>query len=91
MQSSRRLDLLATRAMLNPDGGESIGWRISLRAGFLPAVDDKMIVVGHPNLTTKATGQIIDSDYVHVITLADGKWLRFRDFMNTAVAVQAFA
>lgn len=52
---------------------------------------DKVIVVGHLNLTTKATGRTIDSDYVHVITLADGKWLRFRDFMNTAVAVQAFS
>ncbi len=52
---------------------------------------DKVIVVGHLNLTTKATGRVIDSDYVHVITLADGKWLRFRDFMNTAVAVQAFS
>lgn len=55
------------------------------------AVDDKVIVPGHLNLTTKSTGRVIDSDFVHVITLKDGKWLRFRDFMNTAVAVQAFA
>ncbi len=36
-------------------------------------------------------GGTIDSDFVHVITLRSGKWLRFRDFMNTAVAVEAFA
>ncbi|MEQ8663422.1 MAG: nuclear transport factor 2 family protein [Gammaproteobacteria bacterium] len=55
------------------------------------AAADKVIVTGHLNLTTKASGREIDSDFVHVITLADGKWLRFRDFMNTAVAAAAFA
>lgn len=52
---------------------------------------DKVIVTGHLNLTTKSTGRVIDSDFVHVITLKDSKWLRFRDFMNTAVAVDAFS
>ena len=51
---------------------------------------DKVIVTGHLNLSTKSTGKIIDSDFVHVITLKDAKWSRFRDFMNTAVAVEAF-
>ena len=51
---------------------------------------DKVIVTGHLNLTARSTGGTIDSDFVHVITLRDGKWLRFRDFMNTAVAVAAF-
>lgn len=52
---------------------------------------DKVIVTGHLNLTARSTGRPIDSDFVHVITLKDGKWLRFRDFMNTAVAVAAFS
>ena len=52
---------------------------------------DKVVVTGHLNLTAKSTGRGIDSDFVHVITLKDGKWLRFRDFMNTAVAVAAFS
>jgi ketosteroid isomerase-like protein len=52
---------------------------------------DKVIVTGHLNLNAKTTGRTIDSDFVHVITLANGKWTRFRDFMQTAVAVQAFA
>ncbi|MAM93573.1 MAG: hypothetical protein CMI61_02875 [Parvibaculum sp.] len=42
-------------------------------------------------LTAIATGRTIDSDFVHVITLKDGKSLRFRDLMNTAVAVAAFS
>lgn len=52
---------------------------------------DKVIVTGHLNLTTNATGKVIDSDFVHVITLKDGRWSRFRDFMDTARAVAAFS
>jgi ketosteroid isomerase-like protein len=51
---------------------------------------DKVIVTGHLRLTARSTGGTIESDFVHVITMKDGKWLRFRDFMNTAVAVAAF-
>ena len=52
---------------------------------------DKVIVTGHLNLNALSTGGEIDSDFVHVITMKNGKWLRFRDFMNTAVAVNAFS
>ena len=52
---------------------------------------DKIVVIGHLRLTARATGRPIESEFVHVITVADGKWLRFRDFMNTAVASAAFA
>ena len=54
------------------------------------AQGDKVVVTGHLRLTAKSTGGTIESDFVHVITVRDGKWLRFRDFMNTAVAVAAF-
>ncbi len=52
---------------------------------------DKVVVTGHLRLTAKRTGRTIESDFVHVITMRDGTWLRFRDFMNTAVAVAAFS
>lgn len=52
---------------------------------------DKVVVTGHLRLTAKATGGTIESDFVHVITMKDGKWTRFRDFMNTAVAQAAFS
>ena len=55
------------------------------------AVEDKVFVTGHLNLNAKSTGGVIDSDFVHVITLKNGKWLRFRDFMNTSEAVNAFS
>ncbi|TDU26891.1 hypothetical protein DFR24_3923 [Panacagrimonas perspica] len=51
---------------------------------------DKVIVTGHLRLTAKSTGGSIESDFVHVITMKDGKWTRFRDFMNTSVAQAAF-
>jgi ketosteroid isomerase-like protein len=51
---------------------------------------DKVVVTGHLNLTAKSTGRKIDSDFVHVITMKDGRWIRFRDFMDTPVAVAAF-
>lgn len=51
---------------------------------------DAVVVTGHLRLTARATGGGIESDFAHVITLRDGKWLRFRDFMNTAVADSAF-
>jgi uncharacterized protein len=54
------------------------------------ASGDKVIVTGHLRLTARATGGTIESDFVHVITVANGRWQRFRDFMNTAVAHAAF-
>lgn len=52
---------------------------------------DKVVVTGHLRLTARPTGRAIESDFVHVITVRDGRWVRFRDFMNTAVAHAAFA
>lgn len=52
---------------------------------------DKVVVTGHLNLRAKTTGRIIDSDFVHVITMRNERWLHFRDFMNTSEAVAAFA
>jgi len=52
---------------------------------------DKVVVTGHLHLTAKATGRDIRSDFVHVITMRNHRWLRFRDFMNTAEAVAAFS
>jgi hypothetical protein len=51
---------------------------------------DKVVVTGHLRLTARSTGGEIVSDFVHVITVRNGKWLRFRDFMNTAAAAAAF-
>lgn len=52
---------------------------------------DMVTVTGDLHLTAKSTGKDIKSAFAHVITVKDGKWLRFRDFMNTAVAAEAFS
>ena len=51
---------------------------------------DKVVVTGFLSLVAKPTGIGFESEFVHVITLRNRKWLRFRDFMNTAVAAAAF-
>lgn len=52
---------------------------------------EKVTVTGHLRLTARSTGREIESDFAHVITVRGEKWLRFRDFMDTAVAVAAFS
>jgi ketosteroid isomerase-like protein len=52
---------------------------------------EKIAVTSHPRLTARSTGGGIKSDFAHVITVRDGKWLRFRDDMDTAAAVAAFS
>ncbi len=52
---------------------------------------DMVTVTGDLHLTARATGRSFRSAFAHVITVADGRWVRFRDFMNTAVAAEAFS
>lgn len=48
-------------------------------------------VTGELHLTAKRTGKDIRSSFAHVIEVQDGRWIRFRDFMDTSVAVAAFS
>lgn len=52
---------------------------------------NKVVVTGHLHLTARSTGRAIKSDFVHVITMENHKWSRFRDFMDTSAAVSAFS
>tara|TARA_R100000656_G_scaffold62578_1_gene48197 strand:- start:706 stop:1113 length:408 start_codon:yes stop_codon:yes gene_type:complete len=52
---------------------------------------DKVVVTGNLHLTARSTGRDIKSDFVHVITMQNGRWSKFRDFMNTVSAANAFA
>ena len=51
---------------------------------------DRVFVVGRLRLTTKATGGEIKSAFVQIIDCKDGKWIGFKEIMNSAVAQQAF-
>jgi len=54
------------------------------------ANDKQVAVVGHLTLTAVATGRTYDSAYAHIIDIEDGKWIRFRDFADTATVAHAF-
>ena len=54
------------------------------------ANDTQVAVVGHLTLTANATGRIYDTEYAHIITIKDEKWIRFRDFADTATVAHAF-
>ncbi len=57
---------------------------------FMFSEGDRVAVKGHLHLTARATGRDIRSDFAHIIEVREGRWLRFCDFMNTAVAEAAF-
>lgn len=50
---------------------------------FLDAGDD-IIVLGRYTGTARETGRVLDVPFVHVWTFADGKAVRFRQFLDTA-------
>ena len=55
------------------------------------AQDDQVAVLGHYDWTARATGRPFSANWVHVVTLRDGKIIRFREYTDTAAAVAAFA
>ena len=56
---------------------------------FLPA-GDKIFVTGHYTWKILKTGRTVDSDWVHVFTLDDGKVTSFREFNDTAQFAEAY-
>lgn len=51
---------------------------------------DHLAVFGHQVFERADTGERFATDFAHVITLRDGRWLDFRDFANSAVAADVF-
>lgn len=52
---------------------------------------DHVFVIGHAAYTLKTTGEAVDTDFVHVWGVADGKVSSFREFADTAQVVAGFA
>ncbi len=55
------------------------------------ACGDKVYVEGHSRMSLKQGGPEIDTDWVHIFTVRDGKVVRFRDFVDTAQVKDAYA
>lgn len=51
---------------------------------------DSVAVVGHMKCRARATGKTYESDFVHVVTLQDGRIRKFQEFFDTYVAGEAF-
>ena len=54
------------------------------------AEGDKVVVVGEASWLAKPTGRSFDSPWVHVLTVRDGKIVRFEAYNDTAPAERAF-
>ncbi|SRR6266487_3290562 len=55
------------------------------------AEGDKVVALGHLQRNVKSTGSLIESPWIHIFTLREGKISEFRSFYDTAVAVAALA
>jgi uncharacterized protein len=54
------------------------------------AQGDKVVVLGHYVWHVKATGKAWESDFVHALSVRDGKVTRFQEYTDTAVFGDAF-
>jgi ketosteroid isomerase-like protein len=52
--------------------------------------NDSVAVVGYMRCRAIPTGKIYESDFVHVVTLAAGKIIKFQEFFDTYLAGEAF-
>lgn len=52
---------------------------------------DDLAVWGRQRFRKLDTGYEWQSEFAHIITLRDGRWLHFRDFMNSALTQEAFS
>ena len=52
--------------------------------------NDTVAVVGYTKCLAKATGKSYETDFVHLVTLKDGKIIRFQEFFDTYAAAEAF-
>lgn len=63
---------------------------VEMEAWKFIAQGDDLATWGHQRFRRIATGHEWESDFAHIISLRDGRWLHFRDFANSALALDAF-
>jgi ketosteroid isomerase-like protein len=52
--------------------------------------NDSVAVVGNFKCRAISTGKIFESDFVHLVTIKDGKIVKFQEFFDTYIAGEAF-
>lgn len=50
---------------------------------------DTVVALGEYTWTSKVTGKVFDAHFVHVVTIREGKICKFREYTDTAAAVEA--
>jgi ketosteroid isomerase-like protein len=51
---------------------------------------DTVAVAGHMKCRARATGRVYESDFVHLVTITDGRVARFQEFFDTYAAAEAY-
>ena len=51
---------------------------------------DSVAVVGFMKCRAISTGKIYESDFVHLVTIKNGKVIKFQEFFDTYLAGEAF-
>lgn len=51
---------------------------------------DTVAVIGRTTVVARSTGRTYDTDFVHVVTVDDGRIVRFQEFFDTWAAAEAF-
>lgn len=54
------------------------------------AQGDDLATWGRQRFRRRTTGREWESEFAHIITLRAGRWLHFRDFANSALALEVF-
>lgn len=57
---------------------------------FYVAQDERVITFGRYKTRVKATKRVYETEWTHVFTFRDGKIVNFREFYDTAAAVEAY-
>ncbi len=52
--------------------------------------NDSVAVYGYMKCLAKPTGKTYESDFVHLVTIKDGKIIKFQEFFDTYIAGEAF-
>jgi ketosteroid isomerase-like protein len=51
---------------------------------------EKVFVLGYYAMTLKKNGKKVATDWVHIFTFRGGKVAQFREFLDTALAAEAY-
>jgi len=51
---------------------------------------DSVAVVGYSKVLVRSTRKVYETDFVHLVTIRDGKIARFQEFFDTFAAAEAF-